>query len=112
MKKKVQTTMASKDQTMGAGILAAAVILIIVYIYWLFGPYPDWYLLGFSIRQWALVLPVLVLVLAVLGIAAWIGYTMATTPPPKPLEEIPELSETAEKKDEPAEKSAAADTKK
>jgi predicted DNA-binding transcriptional regulator len=25
---------------------------------------------------------------AVLGILAWIGYTLATTPPPKPIEEI------------------------
>jgi predicted DNA-binding transcriptional regulator len=25
---------------------------------------------------------------AVLGVLAWIGYTLATTPPPKPLEEI------------------------
>jgi predicted DNA-binding transcriptional regulator len=24
----------------------------------------------------------------VLGIVAWIGYTLATTPPPKPIEEI------------------------
>jgi predicted DNA-binding transcriptional regulator len=26
--------------------------------------------------------------IAVLGIGAWIGYTIATTPPPKPVEEI------------------------
>ena len=25
---------------------------------------------------------------AILGILAWIGYTLATTPPPKPVEEI------------------------
>jgi predicted DNA-binding transcriptional regulator len=27
-------------------------------------------------------------VLGVFGILAWIGYTLATTPPPKPIEEI------------------------
>ncbi len=26
--------------------------------------------------------------IAILAIGAWIGYTMATTPPPKPIEEI------------------------
>jgi len=29
-----------------------------------------------------------VAVAAILGILAWIGYTLATTPPPKPIEEI------------------------
>lgn len=82
----------SKDQAIGAGILAASVVLIVVYLWWLFISPDEW-------RWWAIALPVLVMVLAVLGIAGWIGYTMATTPPPKPLEEIPELSETAEKKE-------------
>jgi predicted DNA-binding transcriptional regulator len=29
-----------------------------------------------------------VAVAAVLGILAWVGYALATTPPPKPIEEI------------------------
>ncbi|HII85418.1 TPA: hypothetical protein HA273_02335 [Candidatus Bathyarchaeota archaeon] len=33
------------------------------------------------------------------AIGAWIGWTMATTPPPKPIEEI--TTEMEEKKDEP-----------
>jgi len=81
--------MASKDQTMGAGILVVSIVIIILYLYWLFFTPYAW---------WAIVVPMLIIVLAVLGIAAWIGYTMATTPPPKPLEEIPELKETEEKK--------------
>ena len=27
-----------------------------------------------------------------LGILAWIGYTMATTPPPEPITELPEMA--------------------
>jgi predicted DNA-binding transcriptional regulator len=81
--------MASKDQMMGAGILIVSIVIIILYLYWLFFTPYYW---------WAIVVPVLIAVLAVLGIAAWIGYTMATTPPPKPLEDIPELKETEEKK--------------
>jgi len=41
--------------------------------------------------EWTLLLiqiTLMVAVVAVLGIIAWIGYTLATTPPPKPIEEI------------------------
>ena len=30
----------------------------------------------------------MIAVAGILGILAWIGYTLATTPPPKPIEEI------------------------
>ena len=93
--------MASKDQGIGAVILIVSVALIIFYIWWLFLSPADWYIGAWQFRQLALIVPVLLLVLGVLGIAAWIGYTMATTPPPKPLEEIPELNEQGEKKETP-----------
>ncbi len=41
--------------------------------------------------EWTLLLMQITLMIAViclLGIIAWIGYTLATTPPPKPIEEI------------------------
>jgi hypothetical protein len=41
---------------------------------------------------------VLIALVAILGIGAWIGWTMATTPPPKPIEEI----EAEEKKEDAA----------
>ena len=34
---------------------------------------------------------------AILGIGAWIGYTLASTPPPKPIEEITAELETENK---------------
>ena len=49
--------------------------------------------------------PVFIAFLAILFIGAWIGWTMATTPPPKPIEEITtEMQETKEevKAEEPA----------
>jgi predicted DNA-binding transcriptional regulator len=99
--------MASKDQGIGAAILVVAVAVIIFYLWWLFFS-PDWYLgNGWYFRQLAVALPVLLIVLAVLGIAAWIGYTMATTPPPKPLEEMPELSGSPEKKEDGEKKEPA-----
>ena len=40
------------------------------------------------VQFWLVAIPVLIAFLVVLFIGAWIGWTMATTPPPKPLEEI------------------------
>jgi len=34
---------------------------------------------------------------AVLGIVSWVGYTLAVTPPPKPMEEIEEELRKAER---------------
>ena len=48
---------------------------------------------------WIIAIPVFVAFVAILFIGAWIGWTMATTPPPKPIEEI--TSEIEEKKEEP-----------
>ena len=69
----------SRDQVIGALILVASVIGIIVYGWILF--FTEWTILLLQITGF-------VAVAAVLGILAWIGYTLATTPPPKPIEEI------------------------
>ncbi len=43
---------------------------------------------------------VLIAFLAIMFIGAWIGWTMATTPPPKPIEELEAEIEKEEAKDE------------
>ena len=49
--------------------------------------------------MWVIAIPVFVAFIAILFIGAWIGWTMATTPPPKPIEEITtEIEEAAETK--------------
>jgi len=81
-----------KDQAIGAAILLVCVVVAIGYLVTLF--YPQWLvnigLLGNTgnVQFWAIAIPVLVAFVAILGIGAWIGYTMATTPPPKPIEDI------------------------
>lgn len=58
---------------------------------------PDWIfniatLFGLlSWWAWAVILPLWIAALLVLVIAMWIGWTMLTTPPPVPLEELEEL---------------------
>ena len=92
----------SRDQVIGALILAASVIGIIVYGWILF--FTEWTLLLLQITGF-------VAVVAVLGILAWIGYTLATTPPPKPIEEIEkeledELKKLEEEVKEPSKESS------
>jgi len=45
----------------------------------------------------AVLILVSVAFIAILAIGAWIGFTMATTPPPKPIEEIATEVETENK---------------
>ena len=94
----------SKDQALGAVIVAACVIIALAFIGLLFfyDPYiSGWINLGAAsnVRFWLIATPVFVAFVAILGIGAWIGYTMATTPAPKPIEEITTQPETEEKLD-------------
>jgi hypothetical protein len=99
--------MVSKDQGIGGAILVVCVVVAIGYLVTLF--YPTWLhtigLIGNSsdalknAQFWIIAIPVFVAFVAILFIGAWIGWTMATTPPPKPIEEI--TSEIEEKKEEP-----------
>jgi predicted DNA-binding transcriptional regulator len=72
----------NKDNVIGVVILIASIAVIAVYIWLTFFP-P---LTGLDL--FILKLTGSVAVAAVFGILAWIGYTLATTPPPKPIEEI------------------------
>jgi len=94
--------MASKDQAIGAVIFIVCAIVGIFYVITLF--WPSWINTAFStnfstdgIQFWIIAIPVLVAFIAIMGIGAWIGWTMATTPPPKPIEEITSEMEIEEK---------------
>jgi len=52
-------------------------------------------LYGVLVYYWPLLLlqiTAFVAVAAILAILGWIGYTMATTPPPEPITDVPETS--------------------
>ena len=98
--------MVSKDQAIGWIIFLVCVVVMIGYVVTLFGyeqivqpllesviDVSSWTTAG--VRSWLVAIPVLIAFVAVLAIGAWIGWTMATTPPPKPIEEF----EIEEKKD-------------
>ena len=76
----------SRDQLVVALILIASIIGILVYRWIVF------------LTEWALILLQLIgfmAVAVVLEVLAWIGYTLATTSPPKPIEN--ELEEEPKK---------------
>jgi len=91
--------MVSKDQAIGWIILIVCIIIIV--------GYPT--ALGLCIGDLAsntafllVAIPVTLAIILIFAIGAWIGWTMATTPPPKPIEEIEAEIETEEEKTEAA----------
>ncbi len=75
------------DKSLGYSIMVVTIIVMLVYFVWafpgLFGTLFAW--LG-PYNEWAFKLPVIAAVYMILFIILWIGYTMATTPPPVPLD--------------------------
>lgn len=66
-----------KDRAIGAVILIAAIAVIIFY---------GW-LIYADLWWWAFLIISTVAVVGVMAIIAWIGWTMATTPVPEPIED-------------------------
>ena len=90
------------DKILGYTIVAASLLVMVGYFIWVFAPW-----LGTSFAwlapytEWAYRLPVLAAAYLLLFIVLWIGYTMATTPPPIPLDNPLDIEvEGEEKKDE------------
>jgi hypothetical protein len=84
----------SKDQAIGLLIFIACAVIAILYTVGLFLPIFE----GF--RFWIVATPIFIGFIAILGIGAWIGWTMATTPPPKPIDDVAteKIEETTENK--------------
>ena len=70
----------ANDRAVGAGIAAGSIFGILVYAALLY--YSPLFILEIT---------AFLAVSLLLGILAWIGYTMATTPPPEPMTDIPEV---------------------
>jgi predicted DNA-binding transcriptional regulator len=70
----------ANDRAVGATIFIASIVGIIVYgileYYW---------------ESEVLAVTAFLGIALLLGILAWIGYTMATTPPPEPITDIPDV---------------------
>ena len=77
----------SSDRALGGGILVGSLAGLVIY-FWLVFMSP-WYLLVIQVSAFLAVAMVLL-------IMAWIGYTLATTPPPMPIEDFDFDTDTSE----------------
>ncbi len=91
--------MVSKDQTIGGVICVVCVVIGILYTGGLFFFENPLNSSTWTLPFWLIAIPVFIAFIAIMGIGAWIGWTMATTPPPKPIEEITSEMEAEEKKE-------------
>jgi predicted DNA-binding transcriptional regulator len=74
----------AKDRAVGAALVVGAVLGVIIYGFLMF--------YNGNIALLVLKITAFVAVAAILVILGWIGYVMATTPPPMPLEPEPSQS--------------------
>lgn len=88
----------SRDQLIGSLLLMVSALVIVVY---------GWLVFATEYALLVLKLTGFVAVAGVFAILAWIGYTLATTPPPKPIEEIEKEIEAELKKLESESKEVA-----
>ena len=86
----------SRDQAIGGVILAVCIIVVIGYLVLVIDP-GLFSLNATDARLDTVLILVSAAFIAILGIGAWIGYTMATTPAPKPIEEITTEPQTENK---------------
>ncbi|MEM1554096.1 MAG: transcriptional regulator [Thermoproteota archaeon] len=80
----------TKDQALGLLLFLGSIVGAVLYLWLVF--LSPWQMLVLQITAF-------VAVGFILFILGWIGYTLATTPPPKPIEEIEKEIESA--KEEP-----------
>ena len=89
------------DKSLGYTIMLVTALIMVGYFVWSFapalGPMFAWLA---AYTDWAFKLPILAAVYLMLFIVLWIGYTMATTPPPIPLDNPLDLEREGEKEEE------------
>ena len=74
-----------RDRSLGAVFFVLALVAMVGYFWILFIAPEDLVFLGKTISEWAIIVPVIILVYAVLVVVAWIGWALASTAPPLPV---------------------------
>ena len=67
-----------RDRRLGVLFFVLSIVVMVAY-FWLLFLSPE------DIREWALIIPVIIIVYAVLLVIAWIGWALASTAPPLPV---------------------------
>ncbi len=74
-----------RDRPLGVLIFALAIVAMVGYFWWLFLAPEDMVFLGKTASEWAIIVPVAIIVFAVLFVVAWVGWALASTAPPLPI---------------------------
>ena len=74
-----------RDRSLGALLLILALFAMVGYFWLLFLAPHDAVFLGKTVNEWAIIIPVIIIVYAVLVVVAWIGWALASTAPPLPV---------------------------
>jgi len=74
-----------RNRSLGALFLILALVIMVLYFWLLFLAPQDSEFLGRTAEEWAIVIPVVIIVYAVLIVIAWIGWALASTAPPLPV---------------------------
>jgi hypothetical protein len=67
-----------RDRSLGVIFFVLSIVAMVGY-FWLLFLAPE------DIREWAIIIPVAIIVYAVLIVVAWIGWALASTAPPLPV---------------------------
>lgn len=88
------------DKSLGYTIMIVTALIMVGYFVWSFAPFLGTMFTWLApYAEWAYKLPIIAGVYLVLFIVLWIGYTMATTPPPIPLDNPLDLERDSEKEE-------------
>lgn len=71
----------NRDKVVGITLIGGATLVAVLVIYLLF-------LAPFEVAILTMKIIITLAVVVLAAVVGWIGYTLATTPPPKPIEEI------------------------
>jgi Na+/H+ antiporter NhaC len=74
-----------RDKSLGVLIFVASIVAMVGYFWLLFLSPEDVTFLEKSLSEWAIIVPVVIIVYAVLVVVAWIGWALASTAPPLPV---------------------------
>ena len=74
-----------RNKSLGAILLSLALVTMVAYFWLLFLAPQDEDFWGRTASEWAVLIPVVIIVYAVLIVIAWIGWAVASTAPPLPV---------------------------
>jgi hypothetical protein len=76
-----------RDKILGVLFLSLALFGMVAYFWLVFLSPQDVTYAGKTISEWAVIIPVILIVFIILFLVAWIGWALASTAPPLPVSE-------------------------